>query len=143
MALQVGDQDDSAELSEINIVPLVDVMLVLLIIFMIAAAPALSGIDVNLPTSQARGSGSLADRIVLSIDAKGDYYIEKDQVPAAALGEKIKTIFEFRDQKEIFIRADRAVDYGRVVDAMNAAKLAGIGRMSMLTEPPKTVAKAL
>ena len=129
-----GNEDGNGDLAEINIIPLVDVMLVLLIIFMVAAPLSIAGINVNLPTSKARGSRISEDRIVLSISQKGDYYFEKLKVPTAALPEKMKAIFEFRQNKELYIRADRGVKYGRVVDAMSAAKMAGVSRMSMLTK---------
>lgn len=135
MAIKLGGSEDSnGDLAEINIIPLVDVMLVLLIVFMVAAPLSIAGINVNLPTSKARGSRISEDRIVLSISQKGDYYFEKLRVSQAALPEKMKAIFEYRQNKELYIRADRGVKYGRVVDAMSAAKMAGVNRMSMLTK---------
>jgi len=131
-----GDQEDG-DLSEINIIPLVDVMLVLLIIFMVAAPLSIGGINVNLPHSKAKGGSMSEDRIVLSINKEGEYFVEKMKVPAAQLEERMRAIFEFRDNKELYIRADTGVIYGRVVDAMSAARVAGVGRMSMLTQPSK------
>jgi biopolymer transport protein TolR len=129
------DNDGPSQMAEINIVPLVDVMLVLLIVFMVAAPLSISGIKVNLPTSRAKGSGVDKDRIVLSISKAGEYYIDKMNIPRPDLERKMKALFEFREKKQLFIRADRKVDYGRVVDAMSAAKLAGVSKMAMLTQP--------
>ena len=131
-----GD-DDTGALADINIVPLVDVMLVLLIIFMVTAPLSIGGIKVELPASKAKSVTIDEDRVVLSITKTGDYYIEKMQIPQAALQEKLKAMFEFRQKKDLYIRADHDVTYGRVIDAMTAAKLAGIQKLSMLTQAPK------
>ena len=132
-----GDNDSAGDLAEINIVPLVDVMLVLLIIFMVTAPLSIGGIKVELPYSKARGSGVDEDRIVLSINNDGEYFIEKLNVKPATLEEKMKAIYAARKKKELYIRADEQVPYGRVVFAMSAAKLAGVNKMSMLTRPTK------
>jgi biopolymer transport protein ExbD len=134
--------EEHEDMAEINIIPLVDVMLVLLIVFMVAAPLSISGIKVELPTSKAKGTSMEQNNIILSITKDGGYYIDKMQIPQPELIKKIHAIFEFREKKEIFIRADRAVDYGVVVDAMSAAKLAGVQKMAMLTRPdgPKSSA---
>jgi biopolymer transport protein TolR len=132
-----GSGDDNQDLAEINIIPLVDVMLVLLIIFMVAAPLSITGIKVNLPTSAAKGSHVDEGRVILSISSKGDYYLEKTKIENKNLTSKLSAVFENRNKKQLFIRADRGVKYGRVVDAMSSAKLAGVSKMSMLTVPPK------
>ena len=129
--------DENGDLADINIVPLVDVMLVLLIIFMVTAPLSIGGIKVELPASKAKSMTIDEDRVVLSVTQSGDYYIEKMQVSPAALQERLKAIFEFRQKKELYIRADHGVVYGSVVDAMTAAKQAGIQKLSMLTQAPK------
>ena len=134
-----GGDDENQDLAEINIIPLVDIMLVLLIIFMVAAPLSISGIGVQLPQSKAKGGTVEQNRIILSIDSKGSYFIDKTEILPEHLDAKIEAIFAVRDQKEIYIRADKGVAYGRVVDAMSAAKLAGVSRMSMLTSPPTKV----
>lgn len=131
-----GSGEESEAMAEINIIPLVDVMLVLLIIFMVTAPLSISGIKVDLPTSQAKGTSIDEDRIVLSISQSGEFFIDKLQIAHANLPEKLKSIYAFRQKKEIYIRADGTVPYGRVIDAMSAAKVAGVQRMSMLTQPP-------
>jgi biopolymer transport protein TolR len=131
-----GD-DYSGDIAEINVIPLVDVLLVLLIIFMVAAPISIGGINIDLPTSKARGTMSDEDRVVLTVNKDGEFWMDKSHVPASALGEKLKAMYQFRERKEIFIRADRGVVYSAVIDAMSAAKLAGVTKISMLTQPPK------
>ena len=129
-----SESEQSDHLSEINVVPLVDVMLVLLIIFMVTAPLSIGGINVALPTSKAKVVTIDQDRIVLTIDSKGHYFIDKNEISPPEIEARLKAIYQFRDKKTIYIRADRGVPYGRVVDAMSAAKLAGVEKMSMLTE---------
>ncbi len=136
-APQNDDDEDAGQMADINIVPLVDVMLVLLIIFMVTAPLSIGGINVELPSSKARSSGMAENRIVLSINAKGQYYIEKMEVPGPVLEQRLGEIYQNREKKELYIRADKAVVYGRVVDAMSAAKIAGVTKISMLTQAPQ------
>lgn len=140
MAFKVGgdfDDESTGDLAEINIVPLVDVMLVLLIIFMVAAPLSIGGISINLPSSKARSSKVEEQRVILSINKKGDFYLDKLQIPKANLEEKLKAIYDYRKEKDLYIRADKAVAYGSVIDAMSAAKIAGVDKISMLTESKK------
>ena len=132
-----SDNDDNAPMAEINIVPLVDVMLVLLIIFMVTAPLSIGGISVKLPTSRASGGRVDENRVVLSIDKTGKFFIDKMNISDKNLETKLKAIYEFREKKELYIRADSGVPYGRVVRAMSAAKIAGVGKMSMLTRRQK------
>lgn len=134
---QSDNEEDSGQMADINIVPLVDVMLVLLIIFMVTAPLSIGGINVDLPSSKARSRDMAEDRVVLSINAKGEYFIEKMEVPTAVLDQRLKELYQQRERKELYIRADKAVVYGKVVDAMSAAKLAGVTRISMLTQAPQ------
>jgi biopolymer transport protein TolR len=129
-----GFESVSDDLAEINIIPLVDVMLVLLIIFMVTAPLSIGGIKVELPHAAAKSTGIDENRVVLSINAGGDYYLDRVQVPANALTERFKVLYENRDKKELYIRADREVSYGKVVEAMSAAKGAGVLKIGMLTQ---------
>jgi biopolymer transport protein TolR len=133
---QSDNDEESGHMADINIVPLVDVMLVLLIIFMVTAPLSIGGINVDLPSSKARSRDMSEDRVVLSINAKGQYFIEKMEVPAGVLDQRLKELYQQREKKDLYIRADKTVVYGRVVDAMSAAKLAGVTRISMLTQAP-------
>ena len=130
-----GNEDEADQMADINIVPLVDVMLVLLIIFMVTAPLSIGGISVNLPSSKARSSSIDEDRVVLSINQSGQYFIEKMEVNPRALEERLRAIFSVREKKDLYIRADKKVIYEKVVDAMSAAKVAGVVKISMLTEP--------
>jgi biopolymer transport protein TolR len=111
-------------------------MLVLLIIFMVTAPLSIGGINVSLPFSKAKGGSVDENRVVLSINKKGEYYLEKLLIPDRSLEERMQSIYQFRERKELYIRADTGVEYGKVVRAMSAAKLAGVEKMSMLTQPP-------
>lgn len=125
--------DDHDDLVDLNVIPLVDVLLVLLIIFMVTAPLSIGGIKVDLPISKARGTNVDEDRIVLTINKSGGYYLEKQAIPEATLEEKFKAIYEFREKKELYIRADQGVPYGKVVQAMSAARMAGVSKLAMLT----------
>ncbi|RYZ58470.1 MAG: biopolymer transporter ExbD [Proteobacteria bacterium] len=127
-------EDDSGQMADINIVPLVDVMLVLLIIFMVTAPLSIGGISINLPQSKARSSSVSENRVVLSISQKGEYFLEKVGIPGEVLETRLAEIYQNREKKEIYIRADKSVVYEKVVNAMSAARLAGVTKISMLTE---------
>ena len=132
---RMGSQksEENEDLAEINIIPLVDVMLVLLIVFMVTAPLSFGGIKVDLPVSKAKGTNVDEDRIVLTVSSAGDYFLEKMPIPETGLEAKLKAIYEFRQKKELYIRADQGVTYGRVVFAMSAAKIAGVTKLAMLT----------
>jgi biopolymer transport protein TolR len=135
MAFNLGKSDgENEDLAEINIIPLVDVMLVLLIIFMVTAPLSIGGISVNLPSSKAKGGKISEDRVVLSVTNQGEFYIEKLKIAPESLEARIRAIYQFRENKDLYIRADRDVPYGRVVDAMTAAKIGGVTKLSMLTQ---------
>lgn len=137
-AAHESSEDNDGQMAEINIVPLVDVMLVLLIIFMIAAPLSITGIQLNLPSSKAKGSSVDEDRVVLSINEKGQYFIEQLEIPALQLEPRMKTLFQNRERKDLYIRADRDVKYSKVIDAMSSARLAGVTKISMLTKSQDT-----
>lgn len=124
-------------LSEINVTPLVDVMLVLLIIFMVAAPMIQQGVDVNLPKVVATELPSQTDLMVVTVDRAGTVHIGSTQVSVDGLGEKLGTIFAARPTKEAYLRADQDVPYGVVVRVMAEMRKAGIERLGMVTEPPK------
>ena len=139
MAGRIGfgtDNDERDDLAEINIIPLVDIMLVLLITFMIAAPLSIRGINVNLPTSKAKGQHVDGEKVILSIDKNGKYFLEKVHITAQELPNKIQAIYATKKDKNLYIRADKNVAYGTVVDAMGIAKLAGVDKIAMLTTPP-------
>ncbi len=117
-------------LSEINITPFVDVMLVLLIIFMVTAPLLQQGIDINLPQAKGREL-SPAERIVITIKKDGKIYVDKTAVTLKSLSAKLSG----STNKEVFLKADRDVPYGVVVAVMGELREIGIERLGMVTEP--------
>ena len=122
-------------LSEINVTPFVDVMLVLLIIFMVTAPMMQQGIDVDLPETTTQPLRVKDEPLILTIEKDGKVFLARREIPAAELREKLVAIFEGRDTKEIFLRADKNVPYGAVVKALAAAREAGATQLGMITEP--------
>ncbi len=128
-------------LSEINVTPMVDVMLVLLIIFMVTAPLIQQGVKVNLPDAKAAPVEAKDKKVVLSVDAQKRIYIGEVQVPIAELEEKLKTNAKVQADKELYLHADRDVPYGVVGEVMAAAQRAGVPNVGMITDPfggPKT-----
>jgi len=124
-----------ASLSEINVTPLVDVMLVLLIIFMVSAPLMQQGIQVDLPKTKSPALSEQEQQIVLVIKNSGAVEINKKEIPSTQLIEKLKAIYEKREKKEIFIHADKSVPYGTVANIMAQIQSAGVIRIGLVTEP--------
>ncbi len=124
-------------LSEINVTPFVDVMLVLLIIFMVTAPMMLQGVDVDLPETTTQPIRVQDEPLVLTVKKGGTYYVGRLEVPPDQLREKLVAIFEGRDRKEIFLRADKEAAYQLVVTALAAAREAGATKLGMVTEPER------
>ena len=122
-------------ISDINVTPLVDVMLVLLVIFMVTAPMMMHGVKVDLPITESKSIKSPEDPLVLSITKKRLIFIEDYKVEFGALKEKLKRIFANRPVKEIFLQADKDVPYGFVIKVMSQVKGAGIAKVGMITEP--------
>ena len=122
-------------MSEINVTPLVDVMLVLLIIFMVAAPMMIQGVDVNLPKTATRNIKTQDEPLLLTVNKDGQIFIESHRVELENLETKVKNIFENRREKEVLLRADKDVSYGFVIDVIARVKRAGIDKLGMVTEP--------
>jgi len=122
-------------MSEINVTPLVDVMLVLLIIFMVTAPMMMEGVEVNLPQTKTKSMKTQEDPLILSVTKNGDIFLENHTVKLEDLGKKIETIFKYRKEKEVLLRADKDIPYGLVVKVMAEVKRAGIAKLGMVTEP--------
>lgn len=122
-------------ISEINVTPLVDVMLVLLIIFMVTAPMIQQGVEVDLPQTSQKGSLSIEEKdVVVTINAKKEIFIGKVKISEDELDEKLKAIFENKTVKIAYLQSDKKVDYGFVVKVMNALKNAGVSNVGLVTE---------
>lgn len=130
-----GRNDNRGIMAEINVTPLVDVMLVLLVIFMVTAPMMQQGVQVNLPKADTKAMTPAEESVVVSVDRSGKIYINKDEVQPAELKSRLTTMFASRAKKEVFLKADAGVPYGEVVRAMADIKGAGIERLGMVTEP--------
>jgi biopolymer transport protein TolR len=129
-----GGNDDGSMLAEINVTPLVDVMLVLLIIFMVTAPMIQQAVDVDLPRAEAKTLDPEQKRLVLSIDDQRRVYLGRTFIPFSQLADKLKYNEKLKVEKELYLRADRGLPYGLVVKVMALAKQAGIDRVNMITE---------
>lgn len=122
-------------MSDINVTPFVDVMLVLLIIFMVTAPMMMQGVEVNLPQTTTKNVKTKEDPLILTVNRKGEIFLENHPVKLEVLGTKIKQIFKYRRDKEILLRADKEVPYGYIIKVMAGIKDAGIEKLGMVTEP--------
>ena len=122
-------------MSEINVTPLVDVMLVLLIIFMVAAPMMTQGVDINLPKTTSKNIKTSDEPLMLTVNKKKEIFLESHSVALDRLELKIKKIFANRRKKEVLLRADKDVPYGFIIDVMARVKNAGITKLGMVTEP--------
>lgn len=141
MGMKTGDGENSESmfgrtsmLADINITPFVDVMLVLLIIFMVTAPFAVSGVDIQLPKSKSKTLALGQDPVVVSVSARGEFFIGKVPVKQPELQIKLQTAIAGQDTPTVFIRADKEVPYAKVMDAMAAAHTAGAKKIGMMGE---------
>ena len=130
-----GHNDNRGTMSEINVTPLVDVMLVLLIIFMVTAPMMQQGVQVNLPKAATKAMNPAEETVVVTVDKNNKVFINKEETPAGDLRSKLTDLFATRTKKEVFLKADASVPYGEVVRIMADIKGAGIERLGMVTEP--------
>ena len=136
MAVQFGGSRNSrVTLSEINVTPLVDVMLVLLIMFMVTTPLMQQGIDVNLPKTAASGVQATDEPFVLVIHKNKRMTAGKENVSMALLKERLAAIFKTRKNQQLYIQADKSVDYGFVAEAMAEIRRAGIYNIGLVTLP--------
>ena len=130
-----GGGGTGSMLSEINVTPFVDVMLVLLVIFMITAPLMQHGINVNLPETSTEALRLPQEPLVLSVRGDGAIFVGRAEVPLEELEAKLRAIFASRADESLYLRADREAPYGQVVQAMGAARRAGALKLGIVTEP--------
>lgn len=128
---------ENRPMAEINVTPLVDVILVLLIIFMVTAPMLQMGIDVNLPKVKSKSVDVTEEKLVLTITDAKEIFINKNRIPLNDLRTKLEAIFTSRIDREIFMRADKSIPYGFVIEVMSEVRKAGVDKLGMITEPPE------
>ena len=122
-------------MSDINVTPFVDVMLVLLVIFMVTAPMMMQGVDVALPETTSKPLVAQKENLIITINKKNQIFINDYQIELDFLQEKLKKILTGRENKEVYLRADKEIPYGIVVRIMAEIKEAGIDKLGMVTEP--------
>ena len=134
MGMGGGKSSDGMN-SEINVTPLVDVMLVLLIIFMVTAPMLQTGVDLELPQAEAAAVPDDEGKLILSIDKKGDAFLGNTPVKWDELQVKLSTNAKVQAERELYLEADKNLPYGLVLQAMAVAKKAGVTKLMMMTDP--------
>jgi biopolymer transport protein TolR len=137
MAMSPGAGGRKSAMSDINVTPLVDVMLVLLIIFMVTAPLIQQGVKVSLPDARAAPIEAKEKKLVISLDRQGRVYLGDVEVPFDLLEAKLKANAKAQADKEVYLHADRDLKYGIVVEVMAAAQRAGVENVGMVTDPVK------
>ena len=135
MSMSGASSKSRMAMSEINITPMVDVMLVLLIIFMVTTPMMQQGIDIDLPEVSSSGTPTTDEPFVLEIRKNKHLYVGGTELPLANLSEKLGAIFSTRKNKQLYLQADRNVDYGLVAETMGEIRAAGISNISLVTLP--------
>ena len=140
MAFKLDASDGSrrigTNLAEINIIPLVDVVLVLLLIFMLTAPMMYRGIDVNLPRAAAKPT-AVEERMVLTVTRDQALFLNERRVAPGGLDATLRQAFATRKDKTLYLKADAALNYGAVIETMDRVRRAGIERLGMVTEPTR------
>jgi biopolymer transport protein TolR len=124
----------SAVMSEINVTPMVDVMLVLLIIFMVAAPLLTVGVPIDLPQTQAKGIDQDREPLTVSVNDKGQVFLQNSEIKVEELVPKLQAIAKSGADERIYVRGDRKVDYGAVMRVMGRLSAAGYRRVALVTE---------
>jgi len=135
MAMDGSSQRDATTISQINVTPLVDVMLVLLVIFMVTAPIIQQGVQVNLPQAKAGAIPGTEELLVVTIAKNGKVYLNDNPLTLAELGDKLRAIRKLQADKQVYLRADQDVRYGLVMKTSAEIKQAGIERLGMVTRP--------
>jgi biopolymer transport protein TolR len=137
MAFGSSEGGQRRAMTDINVTPLVDVMLVLLIIFMVTAPLIQSGVKVDLPRASAQQMEHQEEKLVLTITRDRRVYLGNTEIAPAELERKLSTNARLQKDKELYLHADRSLPYGQVVEIMAVARRAGVESLGMITEPDK------
>jgi biopolymer transport protein TolR len=129
------DQQDQDSISQINVTPLVDVMLVLLVIFMVTAPILQQGVNVDLPEVTAGSLSGKEEQLVVVVTREGRVHLNDTPLKVEELSQKLAAIIKVRADREVYLRADKNVPYGKVVEVMAAVRQAGVTKLGMVTEP--------
>ena len=124
-------------MSEINVTPMVDVMLVLLIIFMVAAPLLTVGVPVDLPKTSAATINDQDEPLVISIDKEGKLYLQDTEIPLESLVPRLNAITNNKPETRVYVRGDRAIDYGRIMEVMGTVSAAGFTKVALIAELPR------
>lgn len=130
----IGGNNDRL-MSDINVTPFVDVMLVLLIIFMVTAPMMVQGVNLDLPEASSEALNSDDEQLVISIDKNNNIFINDYGVTLYFLKEKLENILAGRKERQVYLRADKGIPYGIVVTVMSEIKNAGVEKLAIVTEP--------
>ena len=132
-----GDEDDGGyrPVAEINITPMVDVMLVLLIIFMVAAPLMIAGVPLELPSTSATRVSQAKKPMVVSLNGQGELYVRDEQVSAEGLVPRLRALREVEGDAVVYVRADKKNAYGDVMEVLGRVGESGYGRVSLLSQP--------
>jgi biopolymer transport protein TolR len=136
MAMDASSHREGTTIAQINVTPLVDVMLVLLVIFMVTAPIIQQGVQVNLPQTRSSGIPGSEDFLVVTVAKNGKVYLNDNAMDPGELGRKLVAIKKLQADKQVYLRADQDVRYGVVMKTIAEIKQAGIERLGMVTRPP-------
>ena len=124
----------SALMSDINVTPMVDVMLVLLVIFMVTAPLLTVGVEVDLPETRANPIEGEDEPVAVTVDAEGRIFVQETPVELADLGARLRAVTEANPDLRVFVRGDQAIDYGRVMEIVGTIHAVGYNRVALVTE---------
>ena len=136
MAVDSSSSREGTTISQINVTPLVDVMLVLLVIFMVTAPIIQQGVQVNLPQTKASAIAGSEEPLIVTVAKDGKIYLNDNVVSLPDLGTKLTAIRKLQSDKQVYLRADQDVRYGTVMKTIAEIKQAGIEKLGMVSRPP-------
>ncbi len=132
-----GRRNPYRPMSEINVTPMVDVMLVLLVIFMVTAPLLTVGVQVDLPKTHAASISGKDEPLVITVNAQGRLFLQETEIEQRNLMPRLRAITNNRRDNRIFVRGDRAIAYGRVMEVMGLVNAAGFSRVALIAELPR------